>query len=129
MNINFIVYGQPQGKARPRFTKNGHVYTPKTTKDYERSIKQSYISASNGYTCGDNALDISIIACMQRAKSNKRKHATTKPDIDNIIKAVLDGLNGVAFNDDKQVTSIKAIKRYCDNGQVPYLAVQINSYE
>lgn len=62
---------------------------------------------------------------MQRAKSNKRQHATTKPDIDNIIKAVLDGLNGVAFKDDKQVTSIKATKFYCSYNEPPYLEVRI----
>ncbi len=129
MIVDFVVYGQPQGKARPRFTKQGHVYTPKTTQDYERSIRQSYITAANGYTCGDNALSVSITAYIQRAKSNKRKHATTKPDIDNIIKAVLDGLNGVAFKDDKQVTSVKASKSYCDYGQAPYLTVQIITYE
>lgn len=129
MIVQFTVYGQPQGKARPRFTKSGHVYTPKATKDYESSIKQSYIAAAKGYTCGDDALSISIMACMQRSKSNKRKHATTKPDIDNIVKAVLDGLNGVAFKDDKQVVSVNATKFYNDCGESPYLEVRIVAYE
>lgn len=128
--VSFIVYGQPQGKARPRFTKQGHIYTPAKTADYERNIRQSYIAAANGFTCEENALSISIVAYMQRAKSNKRKYATTKPDIDNIAKIVLDGLNGVAFKDDKQVTSIKATKVYCDNYyQIPCLDVTVSSYE
>ena len=38
--------------------------------------------------------------------------ATIKPDLDNIAKAVLDGLNGLAFDDDKQVVSLKVSKRY-----------------
>ena len=37
---------------------------------------------------------------------------TVKPDIDNIVKIVLDGLNGVAFTDDKQVIEIQAQKCY-----------------
>lgn len=129
MVVQFTVYGQPQGKARPRFTRTGHVYTPKTTQDYERSIRQAYIAAANGYNFGENALNISIWACMQRAKSNKRKHATAKPDIDNIIKAVLDGLNGAAFKDDKQVTELTAAKCYCKDGECPHIVVKIIDYE
>lgn len=35
-----------------------------------------------------------------------------KPDVDNILKAVLDGLNGVAYEDDKQVVTARASKAY-----------------
>lgn len=35
-----------------------------------------------------------------------------KPDIDNIAKAVLDGLNGHAFADDKQVAALTVRKLY-----------------
>lgn len=28
MNISFIVFGEPVGKGRPRFTRGGHAYTP-----------------------------------------------------------------------------------------------------
>ena len=38
--------------------------------------------------------------------------ATKKPDIDNVIKSVLDGLNGVAYEDDKQVVKLTANKYY-----------------
>ena len=35
----FRVNGMPQGKARPRFTRQGRAYTPKKTRDYEADIK------------------------------------------------------------------------------------------
>lgn len=38
------------------------------------------------------------------------RHDTHKPDIDNIVKLVLDGLNGVAFEDDAQAIEVKAAK-------------------
>lgn len=128
MIINFVVMGQPQGKARPRFA-NGRVYTPKATKDYEEKVKKAYLTAANGYGgygFGDKPVILKITAFLKKAKSNKRICATTKPDLDNIVKAVLDGLNGVAFFDDKQVIGINAIKLYCCSSEaVPYLEVSI----
>ena len=41
---------------------------------------------------------------------------TTKPDCDNVIKAVLDALNGVAYYDDKQVVSVSCNKYYGETG-------------
>lgn len=124
MVIDFVVYGSPKGKARPRFTKSGAVYTPKATKDYENMIRQSYIG-SGGISFGEQAVTIQVVAEFERAKSNKRSFAIIKPDLDNIIKAVLDGLNGIAFNDDKQVVEIRAKKRYCNPGGTPALAVRV----
>ena len=37
---------------------------------------------------------------------------TVKPDCDNVIKAILDSLNGVAYKDDNQVIEINFIKKY-----------------
>ena len=39
-----------------------------------------------------------------------------KPDIDNILKVVLDGLNGIAYEDDKQVTIVQCKKSYMKPG-------------
>lgn len=46
-----------------------------------------------------------------------------KPDIDNIIKIILDGLNGVMFDDDKQVVNVSATKVYTE--QEPKVEIQI----
>lgn len=46
-----------------------------------------------------------------------------KPDSDNIAKVVLDSLNKVAFEDDKQVSDLHVFKRYA---QKPYVMVVIN---
>ena len=126
MIINFVVMGQPQGKARPRFTAKGYIYTPKTTKDYEEKVKKAYLTAAGSYGFGDKPVILKMTAFLKRAKSNKRICATIKPDLDNIVKAVLDGLNGVAFDDDKQVICIDAIKLYCPfPEQMPFLRVRM----
>ena len=54
------------------------------------------------------------------SKKNKEKalkgeiKPNKKPDLDNIAKIILDGLNGVAYTDDKQVTSLEIEKAYSD---------------
>ena len=44
--------------------------------------------------------------------------ATIKPDIDNVAKAVLDGLNGIAFEDDKQVINLRIAKAYANEARL-----------
>ena len=43
---------------------------------------------------------------------------TIKPDCDNIAKIVLDALNGLAYDDDSQVTELEVHKFYGDIGDV-----------
>lgn len=45
-----------------------------------------------------------------------------KPDLDNLIKSILDPLNTIFFNDDKQVVSITAEKFY---GEIPRVDIEI----
>ena len=111
----FTIYGKPQGKARPRFA-NGHTYTPKQTTDYERQIKNAFIAAGGEKIESDGVI-IEIDVYYKRATADKKKLSPTKkPDIDNICKIVLDGLNGVAYADDKQVISLTANKCFAVKG-------------
>lgn len=49
-----------------------------------------------------------------RPKTVIRDRPSVKPDLDKLIRAVLDGLTGVAYFDDAQVTAVQATKRYGD---------------
>lgn len=133
----FIVNGKPQGKARARTVRNKytgkvHSFTPEKTASYEELIRWSYKSAGGVYHA-DKMLEIYIAAYFPIPKSySKKKQAerndgdirpTTKPDCDNIIKIVLDALNGVAYYDDKQVVCVSCNKFYAETG---YLEIEIN---
>ena len=111
----FVIYGKPQGKARPRFA-YGHAYTPKQTADYEKQIKNAFIAAG-GQMIESEGVIIEIDVYYKRATADKKKLSPTKkPDIDNICKIVLDGLNGVAYADDKQIVSLSANKYFAIKG-------------
>src|SRR5262245_39573917 len=48
-----------------------------------------------------------------------------KPDADNLIKAVLDALNGLAYKDDSQVFALAVSKMYAAEGEVPGVLVTL----
>lgn len=111
----FKVAGKVRGKPRPRFsTVGGHArsYTPASQIEYERSIGKAYKDA--GGVRIDGPVSVLIVTHRQLPKSTPKnvlmQPDTIKPDADNIAKTVLDGLNGKAFKDDSQVTTLKVIK-------------------
>ena len=130
--ITFVVKGKPQGKARPRvvtnkYTGRKHGYTPEKTMDYENLIRWSFKDAGGQYM-GDKLLEVEIKAFYPIPKSSTKKQKLaieqgkvrpqTKPDCDNIIKGVLDSLNGVAYYDDKQVVCVTCNKYYDNTGRL-----------
>lgn len=136
MKIFFFVASKPQGKARARTFYDRRAdkmrsVTPEKTKSYEDLIRWSYRAAGGKYM-GDSLMRVDIQAFYPIPKSwSKKKRAavmkdeirpTTKPDCDNIIKVVLDALNGVAYYDDKQVVSVSCEKHY---GETGYLRISI----
>ena len=131
MRVEFTVCGKPQGKARPRFSRRSNsIYTPKKTEMYEAQIAKAYKLAANGFTFGECPVEIWITAVFAKAKTSKKEYPTIKPDIDNIQKAVFDGLNGVAYNDDKQILTAVIHKTFCKlDGEEPRLLVAVMEYK
>ena len=132
MKIRFEVPGEPRGKGRPRFSNRGgyvRTYTPKETADYEKLIRDEYKKqCGDAYFPRGTPLDVRIVAYFGIPKRTSKKKAESmrnkeirqlkKCDIDNIIKAILDAVNGVAYQDDIQVIDIQARKFYSDNPRV-----------
>ena len=121
MRFTFTVPGEPEGKARPKVnTKTKTAYTPQKTRTYEAKIRGCYSLQGGGKYEG--AVKVKVTAFFRIPKKYTKKEReliqagkllpTKKPDGDNIVKAVLDALNGLAYDDDKQVTSHEVMKRY-----------------
>lgn len=134
-NLAFVVPGEPQGKGRARVGKvGGHarMFTPAKTVAYEGLVAlaaQSAIGAAVPFS-GPLAVEIEAVHTVPASWSKKRRndalcgdvHPTTKPDIDNIVKAIADGGNGVAWVDDKQIVRLATMKRY---GETPGVWVRV----
>ncbi len=134
----FIIYGEPKGKGRPRFsTVNGYVKTrtPEDTVSYENLVKLMYQK-----DCREPMYEphvpvvMHIDAQYSIPKSTSKKKSlqmlkgvirpTKKPDIDNLCKIIMDSLNKVAYHDDSQIVEVKVTKHY---SALPKVVVQMYS--
>lgn len=143
MKVEFTIEGSPVGKARPRVTRRV-TYTPAKTSHYEDLVRYAATSNFTGFFEKGSPLDVKIIAYFEVPKSySKKRHInclaglelpTKKPDIDNVAKIVMDGMNpktkrnkqlhkmvevmrGI-YRDDKQVTTLVVKKRYAERPRV-----------
>lgn len=123
MIYEFEVPGKVIGKGRPRLNSyTGVVYTPTKTKDYETLVEEYFLLKYPRFKLLENRIKVSIIAYFAIPKATKKSDInqmlennispTKKPDIDNIVKVVLDAMNKFAFKDDNQITKIDVEKRY-----------------
>lgn len=83
-------------KGRPRATKTGQIYTPKETVDAEFYVGTCAKAARRGPMDAESLLHLDLA------------FYGTQADIDNLVKLVMDGMNGVVYKDDKQVISLTA---------------------
>ena len=136
MKYEFEVIGDIKGKARPRVnTYTCKAYTPTNTKDYELLVKQYFKIKYPRFVPLENRLKVKIIATFKVPKSITKKDRelieqgllspVKKPDIDNIVKIILDALNQMAFKDDTQITKLEVEKVY---GEEEKVYVEIEEY-
>jgi Holliday junction resolvase RusA-like endonuclease len=133
--VTFRVVGQPVAKERPRLGRYGNVYTPTRTVDYEEEVGRSFVAASpfpldqTSRHTGPVALRVMEYRRIPNSWPQwKRMEAqqgrimpTTRPDLDNVLKSLKDGLTANAktgkvgaYKDDSQVVDVVFIRRYCD---------------
>lgn len=123
MIYEFEVPGKIIGKGRPRLNSyTGVVYTPTRTKDYESLVEQYFLLKYPRFKTLEGRIKVSIIAYFSIPKTTKKADINEmlennispikKPDIDNIVKSILDSMNKFAFKDDNQITKLEVEKKY-----------------
>lgn len=136
MKIQFQILGPPKHQQRHR-----HVTTGKFTRTYDPSAKDktNFLLQAKQYAPKSpivGAVKLRVWFCMPRPKSHYRtgkfagilkdsapiRH-TKKPDIDNLLKLVMDSLNKVFWKDDSQVCNVIAQKLYDEK---PRVVIEIN---
>jgi len=129
--VTFSVPGAPRGKARPQaraFMGRIQRYKDTRTVAYESLVRLVASEAMETFVRFEGPVSVEIDVFIEPVASTPRsKHAqmiaglskpTKAPDLDNIIKSILDGCNGVVFRDDVLVVKIAATKSYAVSSSV-----------
>ena len=112
MKWQATIMQQPTAKGRPRITRSGIAFTPKKTRNAEAEMKLR-IEEQNPIRF-EGPVKITALCFFEKPKSapKQRVFPTVKPDLDNVLKMILDCMNRRCFDDDKQVIDIEISKRY-----------------
>jgi len=134
----FVIPGKPVGKERAgRHTVVGpggvstRSYTPQQTVVFENAVKLFARQAGVQMMAGPVSVSVGITRVMPRSWSKARqreaisvRYATGKPDADNVLKAVMDSLNGISYRDDAQVAKIGVVRLW---GEVEQVTVTVGA--
>lgn len=133
----FTIPGRVRGKGRPRATKVGryiHIYTDAKTVAAENEIRHVAAIAMRGKKLLLGALRLNVTIWLHRPKSwSKRRRIenpipTGKPDLDNVIKCLSDGMNGIVFKDDSQIAALSVQRLFISEDQPEQTEVMVGSF-
>lgn len=137
--LTFEIPGEAVAKGRPRVvTSHGRnlTFTPEKTKNFENLVKLMYVNqCKNQKLEGSISATIHVFHSIPKSTSKKNRNCwlmgrhpvTKRPDTDNIAKAVLDSLNGLAYNDDSQVAELYVTKEYSDRPRTMVILREIDN--
>ncbi len=126
--IAFVIDGEVAAQGRPRAGKDRtgrtRIYDPAKSKDYKQFVRlmSSQHKPEKPYE-GDIELFITVYKQIpksmpkwQQALAREGKlRPLTKPDVDNYAKGIKDGMTGIIWRDDNQVTRLTIEKQYSDS--------------
>lgn len=118
--------GRPSGKDRPRFNRQtGRTYSTTSTVRAEQDLRAVWREAGEPRLPDDQAVALTVVLRVERPAGHFRKDGSLsaeglrhpvprnkKPDLDNAVKLVMDGLNGRAYRDDVQVAQLEARREW-----------------
>lgn len=106
----FTVEGEPTSKARARFMRAGGkvvTYTPTKTRTAEETMAWNFRATADSRLCRSEGYAYGVVALFFCANRQRR-------DVDNMVKLVMDSINGLAWHDDSQVLELIARKIFID---------------
>lgn len=118
MTIEFTVPGKPVPMARPRVTLHG-TYTPKECRQYKNlvaTVAKSVMRGNDYMMFEAEPLECRVRFIFPLPKTRKNPWATSRPDLDNLYKAVTDSMIGIVYKDDAQIVRASIEKAYEING-------------
>jgi len=116
---------EPVAKGRPKFGR-GHAYTPEKTATFEEEVRwylKNAILSSTGRGYKNlikkpTPVKVSITFYLTQPKRSKYDYPIGKPDLSNLVKACEDSMIGILLDDDSQIVSLTAEKKWANEGSI-----------
>jgi Holliday junction resolvase RusA-like endonuclease len=85
--------------------------------------------AREGLALFDGPVRVHVKFVLPRAKTRRRLFACVKPDLDKLLRALFDGLEGSVFTNDSRVIAIYARKYYQEDALEMGAYVEVQSVD
>lgn len=119
--IEFRVVGQPIPQGSMKVI-NGHIIHSQGSALAAWRSSVALAAKKAGASPSDRPISMTLIFIMKKPKTVTREYPTVAPDLDKLVRGVLDALTAIAYKDDSQVIDIRALKIY---GETPGLEARL----
>jgi len=126
----YILEGNPTPLARPRFGQN-RVFDSQKQRKINHGLALRYIHGNKPLYEGPLRLDVTFYLPAGKSFSAEQRNKLygtprpQRPDIDNLIKYILDAANGVLYKDDALIASVYADKVYDKNPRTEFTILEL----
>jgi len=135
VTLELVIPGEPVPNARARKGRGGHFYTPAATQAFRERVQAAWM-VEGRVKLADRPLLASVEFIHGHSPSNLKKNGAARSgapewpraDIDNLVKGVLDALNGLAYKDDSQVVGLVAFQRFAAQGEEPHTVLSLSEW-
>lgn len=131
--FTFSVAGKPEAKGSTRafvprgWTRPIITSTNRNLKTWEARVRDAALPFLTT-VFAEEAIGVHLSFRLERPKSlpKRLKHHCKKPDLDKLVRAVIDGMTGIIYRDDSQVVQILAEKSYATPGETEGVIVTVS---
>lgn len=120
-SVTFYAAGKPAAQPRPRMTRTGHAYNPPSADAWKKCVREAWAELNEEPLGGAVVMRLDFLIPRPKNHLTSRGNLTSsaplqhtsKPDVDNLAKAVMDALeNAKAFPGDAAVTGLTITKKW-----------------
>ena len=137
--ISFFIPGEPSPKGSKRgFARGNKVIMVESAGEKLQSWNRSVYESAHDAMCGLRAfvntpLKVRLEFVLTRPAGHLKKRKPpvaphVKPDVDKLVRATLDPMTMLVFDDDSRIVRLDAAKRYAALGETPGCHVRVEVF-
>lgn len=140
-SLTFTVLGKPAPQGSKRHVGRGvMVESSKRCKPWRQDVRHTALDLrpDDWYANMNAAIALSVVFVFARPKSHFRANGQLKPsapphctgrigDVSKLVRAVEDAMTGIIYNDDAQIISLIAHRRFANDREQPCAIITVSA--